>query len=203
MFKKIIAAAAASLLSTAASAGYVQYNLDGSADGTLVIRDEDKSVAFFSISTGVAGFTPQDVGDYYHTNYLIETTTSFTGLGPTNIYMRDIWQEDITATMWLMFSEGDAAGTYNYSMRVMTGPGPYFAGPRDYVFPRRDVTYTGTATQVELSPWMVSTIESGQFDIRRDIPYYDPTQVPEPASAALFGIGALGAAALRRRRKPQ
>lgn len=207
MIKQIIALAAGALLSTAASAGYVQYVLSGPGStgapfqSTIVIRDEDKSVAFYGIYTiAPATFISQEASGW-RTSRLIETTTSFTGLGPTNMYLNDIISEDSSNFMWLMFSEGDKAGTFNYNMRVITTPPPFSPAPPGYVFPRRDITFTGTASQVALSPDLIDAIERGQFRTPRDIPYYDPTQVPEPASAALFGIGALGVAALRRRRK--
>jgi len=196
--KKVFTFAASVLLSFSAHAGYLQYELSGLPEGwspsernTLVIREEDKSVAFFSIATDRDYFRPQDRGDYYHQNRLLETTTSFTGLGPTNMYMRDIQLEEYTKQMWIFFSEGDTPGTYNFTMRVLTKAGP--ESPYPLLSLHGDVTYTGTAKEVPAYPWMAEVDQSGDYVIARDIPYYDPTQVPEPASVVLLGIGALGA----------
>lgn len=207
MMKKIVALVAGALLSLNATAGYVQYELSGLpkaffpifTTSTLVIRDEDKSIAFFSITTDRDYFRPADNGDYYHKNSLLETTTSFIGLGPTNIYMRDIMLEEYTKQVWLLFSEGSTTGTYDFTMRVVTKPGP--GSPYPDLIPYTDISYSGTAKEVPVYPWMADIDASGQFDIARDIPYYDPTQVPEPTSLALLAIGALGAAGVAYRRK--
>jgi hypothetical protein len=206
--KKILALAAGVLLSLNATAGYVQYELSGlpnpyflSNASTVVIRDEDKSVAYFSIFTDRDYIIPMDRGDGYHNNWLLETTTSFTGLGPTNMYMRDVMQEEYTKQVWLLFSNGSAAGTYNFTMRILTKPGPQ--APYPELSLHADVTYSGTAKEVPVFEWMAEADARGDFEIARDIPYYDPTQVPEPGSLALLAIGALGAAGAARRRKAE
>lgn len=206
MFKKMGVFFAGALLSLSASAGYVQYALYGlhSASGipidttsTLIIREEDKSVAYFSIYTNNDWFHPQDREGGYHRNALIETTTSFTGMGPTNMYMQDISPEEHTKQMWLLFSEGATANTYDFTLRVQRRPGP--EAPYPSIGPWADVTFFGTARQVDVDPSLVESIDF--YNIRRDIPYYDPTQVPEPASLALLGIGVLSAMRTRRRQK--
>ena len=201
MFKKFLALAAGTLISLNASAGYIQYQLDGPiVSGKVVIREEDKSVAWFGISGGLAHFTVQDRGDLYHNNMLIETTTSFTGMGPTNMYMRDVWQEESSSQGWLMFSEGDAPGTFNYSMRVLRKAGPH--APYPYLIPTVDITYSGTARATPMAAGFADYLDTAtDFVLPRDIPYYDPTQVPEPASLALMVVGAFGALGAARPRK--
>lgn len=204
MIKKILAFAASALLSLHASAGYIQYELRGpnydpaepeSWTNTLVIREEDKSVADYSID----GFRPQERYEGYYRNRLIETTTSFTGLGPTNMYMWSMQPEEFTKQMWLLFSEGPVPGTFNFTLRVLSRPGPQSAYPE--LGPWSDITYSGTARQVELNPYYDWWLGTDPYILQRDVPYFDPTQVPEPGTLALLGIGVLGAAGSARRRK--
>jgi hypothetical protein len=207
MIKHFLSFAAAVSLSFDASAGYIQYNLSGPGlsgpdPGILVIREEDKSVAFFSIHTQVGHFAPHDQGEYYHQNHILQATTSFRGLGPTNVVMRDVMQEEHTNFMWLTFSRGNGPKSFDYSMRLVSEPGPYAPYPDQH--PLRDFTTTGTAVEVELSPFLAAGLDwmlENQLDLPRLVPGY--VGVPEPASMALMMIGALGVINAGRRRKAQ
>ena len=205
MFKKALALAATALFSMNASAGYLKYELTPTSQyafgsSYMIIRDEDKSVAYYHIASDVAQFFNHDVGDSWTTNTLIETTTSFTGFGPTNLYAYNRVREANESRMWLMFSAGDTADSFDYSMHVFTKPS--FDAYHPEQIPARDLYYSGTAKQVVVTQDDLRLLaDSRYYVVSTDVPYYDPTQVPEPASLALLAIGAIGAVGAARRRK--
>jgi hypothetical protein len=195
-----------------AHAGYIEYDLSGPGvdnsiygNSFIVIRDEDKSVAFYS----VGNFRPNDLPDTYHQDFLTGSSSNFWGLGvrnmfwgigPTNITVTDIWPEDWISMMSIDFAQGDSPTTFNYTMRVTTKavPIPY----PDLVFPTYHYTYTGTAVQVPTSEFVANILDgNNQYQYFALPPHIVPTQnVPEPGSLALFALGAIGVGRFTRRK---
>lgn len=202
MIKKIIALAATTLFSLNSSAGYIQYNLTGplvdyTGRGTIIMDDTDKSIVFYQM----AGFHLSERGSPVQFSTLISATTSFTGMGPTNMLVRNEDVENGIITGRIIFSaDQNNAALFNYSAHLTFDPGRYEHWPVGYSIPPRDVF--GTAFQVPVEQQLLDSLQY-YSPINKIIPYFDATQVPEPASLALFAVGALGAigAAARRRRK--
>jgi hypothetical protein len=200
MIKKILALAATALFSMNASAGYIQYNLTGglvdyTGRGTIIMDDTDKSIVFYQMT----GFHLAERGSPVQYSTLISATTSFTGMGPTNMLVRDEDVENGIVTGRIIFSaDPNNAALFNYAAHLTFDPGRYEHWPAGYSIAPRDVF--GTAFQVPLEQQLLDDLKY-YSPVNHIVPYFDATQVPEPASLALFAIGALGAAGIARRHK--
>jgi len=197
MMKKAIALAAAALFSTHASAGIIQYQLKGDISGAMLLDDTTKQVLYYSLGWFQMHHKSSD--DHYAA--LISATTSFKGMGPTNMLLVNEWFTADRAIVRLLFSEGDPdmPGTFNYVLDAHITPGRY-----ETPFEPFDYRRKGYAIQVPVDPLLLDWVtkpDSPLDRINKIYPYFDPVNVPEPASLALFGVGAFGAAAVARRRR--
>lgn len=112
------------------------------------------------------------------------------------------WEEDARQIGCIVFSEGNPSqpGTFNFVLESHVTPNQY----SPYPFKPWDYQYSGYAIQVPVNQFLTDVAIAPYSDlepVNKILPYYDPVNVPEPASVALFGVGALGAAAAARRRK--
>lgn len=202
MLKKILALAAASLFSANASASYIEYRLEGGVTGYIIMDASTRAVERYALYDHDNSFTMQEKGDADHRSQVISATTSFRGMGPTNLLLKDEWIGSEWKIGRLMFSEGDAGspGTFNFVLdsemaSARFGPWPPTRTAR--------VNRSGTAIQSGAADDLADLLDP--FDpvvepINKIVPYFDPVNVPEPASLALLLAGALGIAGVRRHR---
>jgi hypothetical protein len=223
MIKKLLFLAAGAVFSLNASAGYVQYDLHMSSQlgsgnhglsGILVQHDDDSSIAFFSLrlddpSPQVSGsardaYLGRGFGQGFHpfndegSVLVTSESTYFRNNGPTNFTIEDSHGGDHITDLSVSFSR-TTGGAFEYTASYRSNlyynlPPVIFSG-----------MVTGLATKGTVDPLLAMDLDMwGGYDraVPRIIPtYIGPNNVPEPASLALFAVGALGAAGAARRRK--
>ena len=212
MIKKVLALAATALFSLDASAGYVQYNFSGPVSGFFVQHDDDQTIAYYRFSlpygegpSGPVGghFMPMS-GDGVDTN--IAATTHFHHNGPTNFTVFDNYgspypgmQEATVKLDFYRSTGGDFSYTADFTAKL-----PY-VGPNGWETWPFSGHLTGSVTEVPADPLMTAYFDSvGGYEVGvgKIVPaYIGAHNVPEPASLALFAVGALGAAGALRYRK--
>lgn len=212
MIKKVIALAATAFFSLNASAGYVQYNFSGPVSGFFVQHDDDQTIAYyrFSLPYGhglygmVGGFFQPMFGDGVDTN--TAATTHFRRNGPTNFTVFNDYGSPFPgmeeATVKFDFSRstgGDFLYTANFTARLA------YVGLDGWETWPFSGQLTGSITEVPPDPLMTAYFDSvGGYNegVGKIVPtYIGPNKVPEPASLALFAVGALGAIGALRHRK--
>lgn len=211
MLKKLVMFTASALFSLSASAGYVQYDFssstsaNASVSGYFVQRDDDESIAFFdfrvidySQNRGASFYPRHDDGS---AGLSAPTTTYFRKNGPTNFSLFSNYGSDQSSNFSIDFSRG-TAGAFNYVAHWDYHP---WTDGISEIPPTYSGTVTGSVTKGTLAPGMAQDLD-GLFGsymwVYHVVPtYISPAQVPEPASLALFAIGAIGAASAARRRK--
>lgn len=198
MIKKLIALAATALFSLNASAGYVQYNISGTVYGYIIQNDQSDQIVSYSLNLSLPnaypsrlGFSPEQRGE--GSTQLMSTSTHFLDNGPTNFTLTSDFGYDQNTLFDLDFSKTN--GGFSYT-------GKYFA----FVYMRpASKTFSGvvsgSASLGTVDPLLAQYLEADHAGYGVSVPYIDPTKVPEPASLALFAVGALGAAGAARRRK--
>jgi hypothetical protein len=197
MIKSIIALAAGALFSVDASAGYVQYDLNGPLSGHVIQHDTDKSIAYFNLDLSIDGvgrpfrmwLAPQ-AGD--GSTQLTYATTSFRGQGPTNFGIYSDFGADQYTSLGVTFSKGVNGGfsyVANYTSSIF-----FIGGFQDFAG-----QHIGSASVGIVNPRFAAELDElgGYYDTLYT--HIIPTFVPEPGSITLLAIGAIGFLSTRRR----
>lgn len=207
MFKKSIVLAVAALFSLNASAGYVQYELSGPVSGHIIQRDDDQSIAYFSLHLQLVGL-PMDHPFYLALNadQKGEGTTSLTGAttyfrnnGPTNFSISSNYGSDQFTGLDIEFARG-TGGNFTYTADYNSSV--YYCPSRCGFYPSAG-THTGSASKGQVDPQFANHLDAYGYEywnVGRRVPtFIGPGQVPEPGSLALLAVGAVGFARMRRK----
>jgi hypothetical protein len=199
MLKKLLLVAACGLASVNASAAYIQYTLSGDVTGTFVQNLDDKSIADFRLNVPSSNFS-----QFFPSGPLANISaqgSDFWGVtGPTNFAVYNAISEVYITRLRFDFDPVSQDGTYGFSAfySQVQDPG-YPSGPGIFPLHPYSTWLHGSAAGTVLTADQAAYYLQGYPD---GIQHVIPTQnVPEPASIALFAIGALGAASVVRRRK--
>lgn len=205
MIKKLLVFGAGLLISASAFADYVLYQFepDSPMSGYFVQREEDQSIAFFSLvmrdpSSGITVQYFPFFGD--GSVDLTGASTRFIGEGPTGFSIYNDYDRDVFRSSFSIDFRRGAQGGYEYTAVHETSIW-YFGGWVDF-----SGSVTGSLVRGIMLEGLAQELDSngGYFPgVPPIVPtYLEPQDIPEPGTTALFLAGTVAALGVARRRKP-
>jgi hypothetical protein len=201
MLKKILLLAAGAVFSLNASAGYVAYNLNGGVSGTVIQNDVTKLIVSYKLDLYLPNAEapyPTRLGFSDHqgegSDRISSISTYFADNGPTNFTLTSNFGGDQFTSFNLDFANGDNGG-FSYTGQFSSSVYAYLG------FKNFSGALHGGATLGTVSPGVAQYLDENGGANGSPVTYIGPTQVPEPGSLALLGLGVLGMASLRRKQR--
>jgi hypothetical protein len=201
MYKKLLTLIAGAVFSMNASAGYVRYDFsdpNSPLSGYFYQRDSDRSIAYFDFRISDNVKVNREYTPYFSERYVASSTIYWNRMAPTNFSIVDVLSDAFADTVTLNFY-GPSPSDQGIAAAVHLSRIPMYYGP-EYDIPRFADWYFGSVTGRAATPQEEDYLDN---TARNLISHVVPTyiNVPEPASLALFAVGAFGIASLARRRK--